>query len=69
MNPISIKSVFTLFSELSTHYSPIGPFLVLSAISIWRDGLAAWGIPPCRDYVAFCAALPSFELLGRSSQF
>ena len=28
-------------------YSPLGPFLVLSAISIWRDGLSAWGIPPC----------------------
>ena len=36
--------------------TPIGPFIVLSAIAIWRDGLSAWGIPPCRDYVDFCAA-------------
>lgn len=35
-------------------YSPIGPFLILSAISIWRDGLSAWGIPPCKDYVGVC---------------
>lgn len=38
-------------------YSPIGPFLVLSAISIWRDGMAPWGIPPCKAYVGFCQAL------------
>ena len=37
--------------------TPIGPFLVLSAIAIFRDGLGAWGIPPCRDYVDFCAGL------------
>ena len=30
-------------------YTPIGPFIVLSAIAIWRDGLSAWGIPPCRE--------------------
>ena len=35
-------------------YSPIGPFLILSAISIWRDGMSVWGIPPCKDYVGFC---------------
>ena len=38
-------------------YSPIGPFLILSAISIWRDGMAPWGIPPCREYVGVCASL------------
>ena len=40
-------------------YSPIGPFLVLSAIAIWRDGLSAWGIPPCKDYVSFCQMFAS----------
>ena len=35
-------------------YSPIGPFLVLSAIAIWRDGLAAWNIPPCASYSSIC---------------
>ena len=34
--------------------SPLGPFLILSAISIWRDGLAVWNIPPCKDYLDFC---------------
>ena len=37
--------------------TPIGPFLVLSAIAIFRDGLSAWGVPPCREYIGACAAL------------
>ena len=42
-------------------YSPIGPFLVLSSIAIWRDGLSVWGIPPCRDYLGVCADLANFQ--------
>lgn len=36
-------------------YSPFGPFIVLSSIAIFRDGLVAWDIPPCREYTAICA--------------
>ena len=39
-------------------YSPIGPFLLLSGISIFRDGMelgAAGRLPPCKDYVTVCA--------------
>ena len=35
-------------------YSPLGPFVVLSSIAIFRDGLSVWGIPPCRDYLGLC---------------
>ena len=45
-------------------YSPIGPFIVLSAIAIWRDGLAAWGIPPCKDYIDACANIPVIKLFN-----
>ena len=34
---------------------PVGPFLLLSGIAIWRDGMAPWGILPCRDYLDVCA--------------
>ena len=41
--------------------TPIGPFIVLSSFAIWRDGMAPWGIPPCREYLDICAALPTFQ--------
>ena len=44
-------------------YSPFGPFIVLSAISIWRDGLSAWNIPPCASYLDVCKAIPTFDSL------
>ena len=52
----TVNSLDSTFAELLI-YSPIGPFLVLSFIAIWRDGLDAWGIPPCKDYVGLCASL------------
>ena len=27
-----------------------------------RDGMAAWGIPPCKTYLDLCEALPTFQL-------
>jgi hypothetical protein len=36
-------------------YSPIGPFIVLSAIAIFRDGQPSFGVAPCREYLALCA--------------
>ena len=44
--------------------SPLGPFIVLSGISIWRDGLAAWNIPPCKEYLDVCQNIPSIQLFG-----
>ena len=41
--------------------TPIGPFIILSAISIWRNGLAAWNIPPCKEYLALCESIPSIQ--------
>ena len=56
-------TLFDMNSSLSEVliYSPIGPFLVLSSIAIWRDGLSVWGIPPCRDYLGVCADLANFQ--------
>ena len=34
------------------------------AIAIWRDGLAAWGIPPCKDYIDACANIPVIKLFN-----
>ena len=59
----TVNSLSSTFQEILI-YSPIGPFLVLSAIAIWRDGMAPWGIPPCKDYVDFCANLPSLTFGG-----
>ena len=49
--------------------TPLGPFLILSGISIWRDGMEPWGIPPCRDYLDACVALSdaTTNLLGGGS--
>ena len=31
--------------------------MILIVKTIWRDGLAAWNIPPCKTYLDACAAL------------
>ena len=49
----TVNSLRSTPAELLTE-SPIGPFLVLSSIAIWRDGLAAWNIPPCSTYMDIC---------------
>ena len=51
---LALKELKTTPLELLTD-SPIGPFLVLSSIAIWRDGMAPWGIAPCRAYLELCA--------------
>jgi len=51
---LALKELKTTPLELLTD-SPIGPFLVLSSIAIWRDGMAPWGIAPCRAYLDLCA--------------
>ena len=43
--------------ELLTQ-TPIGPFLLLSAFACVRDGVDVWNVPPCKEYLAACAALP-----------
>ena len=55
----TVNSLKTTPAELLVN-SPIGPFLLLSAISIWRDGMEPWNIPPCKEYLEFCASAPSF---------
>lgn len=60
-----IEATFTYMQSTPSELlfnSPIGPFLVLSGLSIWRDGMAAWGIPPCKTYLDLCEALPTFQL-------
>lgn len=57
----TVDSLQTTPAELLKE-SPIGPFLVLSAWSILRDGLGASGpnqiLPPCKEYLDFCASVP-----------
>ena len=43
--------------ELLTQ-TPLGPFVFLSGLAMLRDGVDAWGLPPCQQYLAGCAALP-----------
>lgn len=63
LNAWSNDEILATYQDLSSTpaeifiYSPLGPFFVLSAISIWRDGLSAWGIPPCKDYIGACQDL------------
>ncbi|EOD30921.1 hypothetical protein EMIHUDRAFT_99210 [Emiliania huxleyi CCMP1516] len=60
-----IEATFTYMQSTPSELlfnSPIGPFLVLSGLSIWRDGMATWGIPPCKTYLDLCEALPTFQL-------
>jgi len=44
--------------------SPLGPFFLLSSFCIWRDGLAAWSIPPCKEYLDFCQIIPTIQFRG-----
>ena len=62
---LALKELKTTPLEVLTD-TPIGPFLVLSAISIWRDGMVPWGIAPCREYLDVCApgGLLSFMYFG-----
>ena len=66
---LALKELKTTPLELLTD-SPIGPFLVLSSIAIWRDGMAPWGIAPCRAYLDLCAPEGplSFMYFGQALQ-
>ena len=62
-----IEATYTLMKSTPSEIlfqSPIGPFFLLSGLAIWRDGLSAWGIPPCREYLDFCQSIPSIQLFG-----
>lgn len=63
---LALKELKTTPLEVLTD-TPIGPFLVLSAIAIWRDGMGPWGIAPCREYLDVCApgGLLSFMYFGQ----
>jgi len=43
-------------------YSPIGPVIALSALSIFLEGSVSLGIPPCSEYINGCPALPTLSL-------
>ena len=47
----TVNSLMSTPTEILIN-SPIGPFLVLSALAIWRDGLDVWGIPPHPGFLA-----------------
>ena len=44
--------------------TPIGPFFLLSSFAIWRDGLSAWNIPPCKEYLDLCQYVPNIQFSG-----
>ena len=50
---VAFDTMGRTFEELFI-YSPLGPFVILSSIAIFRDGLSIWGIPPCREYLGLC---------------
>ena len=63
---VTIKSLRSTPFELLV-YSPIGPFIVLSSLAIVRDGMdlgASGRLPPCREYLDFCANLPTIQISG-----
>lgn len=55
----TVNSIKPTASEIFL-LTPIGPFFILSGVAIWRDGLTAWGIAPCKTYMDFCP--PSLDL-------